>query len=221
MTISRANLAAHRLFGDGGRRLAGRNIRRYHARAGHACPSMGETPQAFRTEMQCRGERANGDVFLANVFFSTYQHRRRDRAWPRWWWTRRRRLREREEASLEQLLAGSRILVGAVSHEVRNVCGAIGVIYENLVRSGALNGNKDFEALGSLVETLQQNRVAGTEAEHQPIAGGRRSTWPRLSTICASCWNPIAKRPRSPYTGTFRRICRPSGPTGTACCKCC
>ena len=30
-------------------------------------------------------------------------------------------LREREETSLEQLMAGSRILVGAVSHEVRNV----------------------------------------------------------------------------------------------------
>ena len=58
-------------------------------------------------------------------------------------------------------MAGSRILVGAVSHEIRNVCGAIAVIYENLVRSGALNGNKDFEALGSLVETL--NKIASLE----------------------------------------------------------
>ena len=57
-------------------------------------------------------------------------------------------MREREESSLQQLMAGSRILVGAVSHEVRNVCGAIGVIHENLARSGSLSGNKDFEALG-------------------------------------------------------------------------
>ena len=70
-------------------------------------------------------------------------------------------LREREESSLEQLMAGSRILVGAVSHEIRNVCGAIAVIYENLVRSGALTGTKDFEALGSLVETL--NKIASLE----------------------------------------------------------
>jgi signal transduction histidine kinase len=70
-------------------------------------------------------------------------------------------LRDREETSLEQLMAGSRILVGAVSHEVRNVCGAISVIYENLVRSGTLNGNKDFEALGALVETL--NKIASLE----------------------------------------------------------
>ena len=70
-------------------------------------------------------------------------------------------LREREESSLEQLMAGSRILVGAVSHEIRNVCGAIAIIYENLVRSGALTGTKDFEALGSLVETL--NKIASLE----------------------------------------------------------
>jgi signal transduction histidine kinase len=53
-------------------------------------------------------------------------------------------------------MAGSRILVGAVSHEVRNVCSAIAVIYENLARSGDFRRNQDFEALGSLVEALKQ-----------------------------------------------------------------
>jgi signal transduction histidine kinase len=70
-------------------------------------------------------------------------------------------MRDREETSLQQLMAGSRILVGAVSHEVRNVCGAIGIIYENLARSGGLRDNKDFEALGSLVETL--HKIASLE----------------------------------------------------------
>jgi signal transduction histidine kinase len=41
------------------------------------------------------------------------------------------------------------------------VCGAIAVIHENLTRSGQLNGNKDFEALGSMVETL--NKIASLE----------------------------------------------------------
>ena len=70
-------------------------------------------------------------------------------------------LREREEASLQQLLAGSRILVAAVSHEVRNVCGAIGLMHENLARNGSLTGNQDFEALGSLVQTL--SKIASLE----------------------------------------------------------
>jgi signal transduction histidine kinase len=70
-------------------------------------------------------------------------------------------LREREETSLQQLLAGSRIMVAAVSHEVRNVCGAIGLMHENLGRKGSLKGDQDFEALGSLVGTL--SKIASLE----------------------------------------------------------
>jgi two-component system sensor kinase FixL len=147
-----ANPAAHRLFGVPEGSLAGRRITRYIPALG-SVPSIEETAQTFRTEMQSRGQRENGDVFLANVFFSTYQ----TAAGPRLAALvadASEHLREREEASLQQLLAGSRILVAAVSHEVRNVCGAIGVVHENLSRSGTLRGNQDFEALGSLVETL-------------------------------------------------------------------
>jgi signal transduction histidine kinase len=74
-------------------------------------------------------------------------------------------LRTREELSLNQLLTGSRILVGAVSHEIRNVCGAIAMAHANLSRGAAndggltgnkLTGNKDFEALGSLIVALEK-----------------------------------------------------------------
>jgi two-component system sensor kinase FixL len=157
--ILRANAAAHRLFGVPSGELAGKSIRQYVPALGRV-PFIGETPQTFRTEMQCRGERQHGNVFLANVFFSTYNTAMGSRL-AALIVDASEELREREEFSLEQLMAGSRILVGAVSHEVRNVCGAITVIYENLIRSGALNGNKDFEALGSLVEAL--NKIASLE----------------------------------------------------------
>ena len=65
-------------------------------------------------------------------------------------------MRDREEANLYHLLAGSRILVGAVSHEVRNVCGAIALVHENLARRHTLDGDQDFEALGTLVLALEQ-----------------------------------------------------------------
>jgi signal transduction histidine kinase len=70
-------------------------------------------------------------------------------------------LRSREELSLNQLLSGSRILVGAVSHEIRNVCGAIAMAHANLARSGSLNDSKDFEALGNLILALE--KIAGME----------------------------------------------------------
>lgn len=154
-----ANPAAHRLLGVSEGALAGKGIARYIPALG-SVPSVEETARIFCTEMQTRGQRENGDVFLADVFFSTYS----TAAGPRLaalLVDGSEHLREREEASLEQLLAGSRILVAAVSHEVRNVCGAIGVVHENLLRNGSLAGNQDFEALGSLVQTL--SKIASLE----------------------------------------------------------
>ena len=79
-------------------------------------------------------------MFLADVWFSTY----RTSAGPRlaaMVVDTSEDLRNREELSLNQLLAGSRILVGAVSHEIRNVCGAIAMAHANLVaQRGALAG---------------------------------------------------------------------------------
>ena len=156
--ILRANPAAYRLLGLGQGELPGRSIRQYIPALGRVSPS--EPHQTFRTEMQCRGVRGNGEVFLANVFFSTYSTALGPRL-AAMVVDASEDLRDREESNLEQLLAGSRILVAAVSHEVRNVCGAITIMHENLVRSGVLRGNQDFEALGSLVETL--NRIASME----------------------------------------------------------
>ncbi len=154
-----ANPAAHRLFGAAEGSLPGRRITRYVPALG-SVPLIGDSARGFRTEMQTRGQREGGEAFLADVFFSTYA----TAAGPRLaalLVDASEHLREREETSLQQLLAGSRILVAAVSHEVRNVCGAIGMMHENLARHGALTGNKDFEALGSLVETL--SKIASLE----------------------------------------------------------
>ena len=167
--ILRANAAAYRLLGLAKGELPGKSIRKYIPALGRVSPS--EPRQNFRAEMQCRGERENGEVFLANVFFSTYNTAQGPRL-AALVVDASEDLRDREESNLEQLLAGSRILVGAVSHEVRNVCGAITIMHENLVRSGALSGNQDFEALGSLVETL--NRIASmelTQSSSKPQAG--------------------------------------------------
>lgn len=149
-----ANSAAHQLFRVGGGELVGRNISRYIAALGRV-PSVEQTSHAFRAEMQGRGTRDNGDIFPANVFFSTYKTALGPRL-AALVVDASEDLRDRAEYGLEQLMAGSRILVGVVSHEVRNVCSAIAVIYENLARSGNFRRNQDFEALGSLVEALKQ-----------------------------------------------------------------
>ena len=158
-----ANGAAHRLFGVAPDRLPGQPIGHYMPALGHV-PSGSRMSQTVQTEMQCRGERADGSVFLANVFFSTYNTASGPRL-AALIVDASAELLDREESNLEQLLAGSRVLVAAVSHEVRNLCGAMGVIYENLARSGRLTGDKDFAALGSLVETL--TRIACVPLRHR------------------------------------------------------
>lgn len=149
-----ANDAAHRLFELPPCSLLNQAISPY-------LPSLLNIPdlrtgqQSFRTVMQCKGRRSDGAIFIADVWFSTY----RTSAGPRlaaMVVDASEELRDREEAGLHQLLTGSRILVGAVSHEIRNICGAIAMVHENLARSGTLSKNADFEALGTLVLALEK-----------------------------------------------------------------
>lgn len=153
-----ANEAAHRLLGIDPGKLEGEAIARYLPALARV-PLTGKVP-LFRTTMECRGRRQDGEVFLAQVWFSTYQTR---------WGPRlaavvldaSEELRDRQEYSLQQLLAGSKIAVSAVCHEIRNICGAIGVVHTNLARDQRLSSNEDFRALGGLVEGL--GRMAGLE----------------------------------------------------------
>jgi two-component system, LuxR family, sensor kinase FixL len=146
-----ANEAAHRLFAVGLGRLRGTSIHRF-------LPSLLNLPTAqhrFRTVMQCQGLRETGDIFLANVWFSTYQTSVGMRLAAMVVDTSED-LRTHEESSLHQLLSGSRILVSAVSHEIRNVCAAIAIVHQNLERSPAQENRNDIAALRTLIQSLQQ-----------------------------------------------------------------
>ena len=169
-TVLLANEAADRLFALERGALAGRSFAPFlpllmELPALHT-PAPGEP--VFHTATQCRGRRANGEIFQADLWFSTYG----TSTGPRlavFLTDISEDLRDREEANLQQLLTGSRILFGAVSHEVRNVCAAIAVVHENLRRNSVIAGaqfgvlaqSKDFEALGTLVLALE--RIASVE----------------------------------------------------------
>ena len=168
-TILQANDAAHRLFAVSTGSLPGRPIRQYLPALVHV-PAPQPNGPSFRTVMQCRGQRQDGEAFLADIWFSTYRTSVGSRLAAMVLDTSED-LRNREEYSLHQLLAASRILVGAVSHEVRNVCGAIAVVHENLARNSSLAQNKDFEALGTLIETLE--KIAALDLRQTPYPAAR------------------------------------------------
>ena len=163
-----ANAAAHRLFHAQPGSLPGKNVRR-HVPALARIRSRAEHAKSIQSAMQCRGERDTGEGFLADVFFSTYQTALGSRL-AAVIIDVSEELREREISGLDQLLAGSRILVGAMFHEVRNVCSAMAINYETLLQSGQLAGYKNFEALGALVGTLRhvaaaELKVRSTDSE--------------------------------------------------------
>lgn len=119
-------------------------------------------PHRFRTALQCHGRRESGEPFFAQIWFSTYET------------PDGRRLaaiavdcseetREREEENLRRLHENNRIIAGAVSHEIRNLCGAITLVHSNLQRGGLLGDGDDARALANLVTGLE--RIASTELE--------------------------------------------------------
>ncbi len=158
-SILQANEAAHRLLALPSNTLPGRAIGSYFP-ALATLLHRDSNDQLFRAVMQSRAQREDGEVFLAEICFSTYRTNSGSRL-AAMILDSSEDLRSREEASLHQMLTGSRIAVGAVSHEIRNVCGAIAVVHQNLARTESLGHSKDFEALGSLVLALE--RIASVD----------------------------------------------------------
>jgi two-component system sensor kinase FixL len=172
-----ANEAAQQLLAPDGQRLPGQQVGSYLPALLTAVQSR--RPQAFRTTIQCRGQRSTGEVFLAGVWFSTYSTRSGKRL-AAIAVDLSEDLRNREDLSLDSLLKNTRILMSAVSHEVRNLCGAALVVHKNLARVRALDGNADFDALGTLIEGLE--KLSALELR-TPSEQGTRQTNRRVDDV--------------------------------------
>jgi PAS domain S-box-containing protein len=151
-SILLANEAAQSLFSPEGDPIAGQPIAEFLP----ALQTVTQQPstKVFRTQIRCRGRRKSGDIFLAAVWFSTsvtavgtivsaiivdFSEE----------------VRDREDLSLEHLMKNAKILVGAMAHEIRNLCGAALVVYKNLSRLHGMAENEDFSALGALIAGLE------------------------------------------------------------------
>jgi two-component system, LuxR family, sensor kinase FixL len=150
-TILRANEAARQLLTPADRSPAGQSVRCYLPDLYTAARNYDS--MILRTTMQCRGQRKNGEAFLAATWFSTYQTSTGSKL-AAIIVDLSEELRDREEVSLNQLLTNARLLVGGVCHEIRNLCSAVSVVQKNLSNVSGLNENRDFQALQTLTEGL-------------------------------------------------------------------
>jgi PAS domain S-box-containing protein len=151
--VTLANGAAHRMLGFSEKGLSGQNIRNYLPVVASVQHTDGRE-RAFRTDVEAKGRRRNGELFMAHLWLSTFKVGRETRVAAIVTDTSDD-LRDREESGLRQLSRQSKLAVGAVSHEVRTLCGAISMVHANLMRDTQLQQNEDFKALGSLLDALR------------------------------------------------------------------
>jgi signal transduction histidine kinase len=131
----------------------------------------------IRTNVECRGMRRNGDVFLAHVWLSTYRTSEGP-ALAAVVWDASENLRDREGAGLDSMMATSRILIGAVSHEIRNLAAAANSAYTELANQQPLVQNEQYQALGSLIQGLE--KIASTGLR---MAANREAVVADLGTV--------------------------------------
>jgi PAS domain S-box-containing protein len=165
-----ANEAAHRLLGSETEPLRGQPI-------GAFLPSLRtiiqtHSTKVLRTTLQCRGQRQTGEAFLAGVWFSTYTTLNGPRL-AAIVVDLSEDLRNREDLSLEHLLKNTRILMSAVAHEIRNICDAALVVHRNLSQMKDLQQNEDFQALSTLIQSLET--VLALELQPSPA--------PKVTTV--------------------------------------
>jgi two-component system sensor kinase FixL len=148
------NSAADTLFSiPGAQTLRGRNIGAY-------LPVLDEAlrvdvgREGLRTAVQCQGYRANGEIFLAHIWFSSYVADEGPRLAAIVVDTSDE-MREREEQGLQQLLRGNRIAAGALAHEVRNFSVYMALLCGSLRQREDLAQDQDLTGLTTLLGNLQ------------------------------------------------------------------
>ena len=156
--IVQANQGACQLFAEPA--LEGCNVAEYLPTLASLAQRLPR--QTFRTSVQCRGRRAGGEVFLADVLCSSFV----TAAGPRMAAIivdLSEDLRGRSELGFDALLRNSRIIMGSFAHEIRNLCGAADLVVNNLGRIPEVEGSRDFEGLRTLLGGLR--RISSPELD--------------------------------------------------------
>lgn len=151
-TIDLANQAAHALFNVEEGVLTGQHIRDYLPMLERLLHGSANEV-SIRTSTSCRGHRASGESFMADVWFSTYQALEGTRM-AAIISDSTEEMRDWQQTSLETLLRSTRVLVGSVSHEIRNICAAIRVAHTNLGRIPAVSDSEDYASMTMLTQGL-------------------------------------------------------------------
>jgi PAS domain S-box-containing protein len=132
----------------------------------------------IRTNVECKGQRRNGDVFLAHVWLATYRMSDGP-GLAAVVWDASENLRDREGAGLDSMMATSRVLIGAISHEIRNLASAASSAHAALgIAAPQVAGEEQYQALGFLIRGLEKIASSGLH-----VASDREAAVADLGTV--------------------------------------
>ncbi len=148
-----ANRASHDIFGiTPPDTLMDRDI-------GGLVPTLGSAVKVHSGQRQVRtsawtwAKRADGTMFPIATWFSTYGDGP-DHHLAAIVVDVSEEVRDREMENFRHVLSYNRLLAGAVSHEIRNLCSAASMVASNLGRRPEVAADADFQALNQLVGGL-------------------------------------------------------------------
>jgi two-component system, LuxR family, sensor kinase FixL len=159
-----ANESARELLELGDQNLQGVDVTDYLS----ILPRMLQRHHAgnVRTNLECKARRSSGEVFLANVWVSTY-FTSEGRGLAAVIWDASENLRDRERTKLDSMLATSRVVIGAISHEIRNLASAAAACHAALAPPQDAARNREHEVLGSLIAALERIANSGLRMASQ------------------------------------------------------
>ena len=191
-TVLTANHAADMLFAIPDREtILGRDIADYLPILFDAARTEGPG-QGFRTSAQCQGYRQDGEMFFAQTWFSSYPGPSGQRV-AAIIVDSSDEIRDREQQNLRHLQTSNRLTAAAVSHELRNLCGAISLLCTHFSDRPDLRLDEDFQALLNMVEGLKTITSFNLHANVAETieATSLRKVLDHLRIIIESEWNDI------------------------------
>ena len=160
--IALANESARELFGFEGQSPQGTDVAPYLP----VLYRIMKNPRSaanLRTNVECKAHRLNGEVFLAHVWLSTY-YTSQGAGMAAVVWDGSENLRDREGSGFDSMMATSRVLIGAISHEIRNLASAAASAHARLAAECPVRGNGQYEVLGTLIQGLEKIASSGLRA---------------------------------------------------------
>ncbi|HVV47444.1 MAG TPA: HAMP domain-containing sensor histidine kinase [Bryobacteraceae bacterium] len=192
-SVIAANRGAASLFAiPFGQTLEGRAIGEYVPVLSDAI-RLGPLVDGFRTHAQCTGRRANGEVFQADTWFSSYEAPEGlclaaivvDSS---------EEMRDREQQNLRQLLRAGRIATTAMAHEVGNLSAAISLLCAHLGDRHGIGGDEDLQGIRHLAEGIERiaaQDLSGPGDQASVRAISLRQVLDRLRIVIEPEWSEI------------------------------